>query len=368
MQLGAADLVLASDGAVGLRHAMMRLLERRQLATELRLLESSEPEPGPFPHLVGRGAAIQGLRANLLRAADSSATVLITGETGTGKELVARALHDASPRRHRAFVAIACSAIPPSLLEAELFGHRKGAFTGADQDRVGLFSRADGGTLFLDQMSDMPLDLQATLLRAIQERRIRPIGGRSELPFDARVVAATRRDLASQVAQGTFREDLYFRLKVIELKLTPLREMREDLLRLAQHFIRRASRPERPVLGLTVAAARALLRYDWPGNVRELEHCMTAAVALARHDRLCATDLPEHVTRADLQADAVTRVEPLKVVEERHVRQVLDSVAGNKARAARILGLDRKTLQRKVAAYAQRPVAPPRRRVDSSPG
>jgi two-component system response regulator AtoC len=219
-------------------------------------------------------------------------------------------------------------------------------------------------------MSDMPLDMQAKLLRALQERAIRPLGGQQEVSFDARVIVATRKDLSREVAEGRFRQDLYFRLKVIEIQLPPLREMREDLLLLAHHFIRRLARPDRAVGGLTLAAARAILRYDWPGNVRELEHCMMAAVAVARHERLCATDLPEQVTRPR-EAKNHLRVESLREIEEQHIRRILASVGGNKAQAARILGMDRKTLQRKVQAFAggaHRISSPPRRQLDSAPG
>jgi DNA-binding NtrC family response regulator len=351
IRMGAADIATTGDTGTRLREAIAAVLTKRRLRDELHRLESAEALDELIPQLVGQSRAIKDLRATLTRAADSPMTVLITGETGTGKELVARALHHASPRRDCPFVAISCGAIPANLLEDEFFGHRRGAFTNADRDRDGLFARANGGTLFLDQMSDMPLDLQAKLLRALQERRIRPLGGQSELPFDARVIVATRKDLSHEVAQGRFRQDLFFRLKVIEIKLPPLREMREDLLLLAHHFIRRSVRPDRAVGGLTLAAARAILRYDWPGNVRELEHCIMAAVAVARHERICATDLPEHITKTK-ESKNHFRVESLREIEEQHIRRILASVGGNKAQAARILGLDRKTLQRKIVAFA----------------
>jgi two-component system response regulator HydG len=366
IRLGASDIVSAPEGGECLRLSAARLLEQRVMQSELQRLETTQTPVELVPQLLGEGSAMRRLRDTLGRAAGSSATVLITGESGTGKELVARALHRASPRSEQPFVAVSCGAIPPNLLEDELFGHKKGAFTNADRDRDGLLAHADGGTLFLDQMSDMPLDMQAKLLRALQERRFRPLGGAQERAFDARVVVATRRDLALEVGEGRFRKDLYFRLKVIEITLPPLREMKSDLLSLAYHFLRRSSPAGRPVTGLTLAAARALASYDWPGNVRELEHCITAAVAVARHERLCVLDLPEHVTRTRGRRDPF-RVESLREVEEQHIQRVLHSVAGNKARAARILGVDRKTLQRKIGGYRlSRP--PARRALDSNPG
>lgn len=366
IRLGAADIVAAGEGDEALRKVAARLLGKRALRCELERLERTEASAESLTQLLGESAAMRDLRETLRRAAESSATVLITGESGTGKELVARALHREGGRKEKPFVAISCGAIPANLLEDEFFGHKKGAFTHAERDRDGLLAVADGGTLFLDQMSDLPLDVQAKLLRALQERCFRPLGGGAERPFDARVIVATRKDLGAEVLAGRFRKDLYFRLKVIEIRLPALREMREDLLPLAHHFVRRAVRPGGKVLGLSLAAARALLRYDWPGNVRELEHCMTAAVAVARHERLCLSDLPEAITRNRSERHNV-RVEPLREIEEQHILRVLDSVSGNKALAARILGVDRKTLHRKVV-LSHRGDSPPRPAFDSRPG
>jgi DNA-binding NtrC family response regulator len=379
---GASDLVSLSEGCGALLNAVENLVNARRLRSELATLESQLPVAtslagtatlpatltttlpaeklpgGAFtaaefaPELVGASAEMSELRRRLARIAESEASVLITGETGTGKELAARALHAAGPRRNGRFVAVGCSAISHDLMEAEFFGHAKGAFTHADRERNGLFIQANGGTLFLDEMSDLPLDLQAKLLRVVQERRVRPLGQLHEVPFDARLIVATRRDLASEVAAGRFREDLYFRLKVIEVRMPPLRSSRSDLLLLAQHFIRRASRPERPLLGMTPAAALAILQHQWPGNVRELEHCIIAAAAVARYDRVREQDLPTHLRRRDSADTVAAQIQPLKNIEENHILQVLHAVDGNKALASKILGLDRKTLYRKLNSYA----------------
>jgi two-component system response regulator HydG len=291
---------------------------------------------------------MQRLRRQLISVKDSDATVLVTGETGTGKELVARALHEGSRRKDLPFVAVACGAVVPTLLESEFFGYARGAFTGANSAHRGLLRQADGGTVFLDEISEMPLTLQAKLLRVLQERRVRPLGHGVEEPFSARLVASSSRSLQSCVKNGTFREDLYFRLKVVEVSVPPLRDRRSDILMLAQHFIERASTPERPLVGLTVTAARILLKHDWPGNVRELEHCIWAAAASAHYDQLGVSDLPAYLHGEAAGLAAESDVAPLHLVKRNHILRVLDSVSGNKALASRLLGLDRKTLVRQV--------------------
>jgi two-component system response regulator AtoC len=280
--------------------------------------------------------------------------VLITGESGTGKEVVARALHAHGAHRNGPFLAVSLGAIPRELLESELFGHVKGAFTGAVSDRSGFLVQASGGSVFFDEIADMPLDTQAKLLRALQQRSLRAIGHRDEVPFNARIIAATSKDLEKEVEAGRFRQDLYFRLNVIHLAVPPLRERGHDVLLLAQHFIQRLNTPLRRIVGLTPAAARALLSYHWPGNVRDLEHCIVAAAASARYDHITAEDLPERVRgpAAALLDRNPDDLVSLKELERQHILEVLRSVGGNKALTSRHLGLDRKTLYRKLKEYS----------------
>jgi two-component system response regulator HydG len=288
------------------------------------------------------------------RAAASDATVLLSGESGTGKELVAQALHQRGRRREARFVAVNCAAMPEGLLESELFGHVRGAFTDARGARTGLFVQADGGTLFLDEIGELPLALQPKLLRALQERKVRPLGGETETPFDVRLIAATNRDLEAAVEEGRFRQDLYFRVNVIPIEVPALRLRGNDILLLAQHFVSEfAAQGDKHVTGLTSGAAEKLLAYTWPGNVRELRNSIERAVALTAFDRITVEDLPERVrshrtSQIVIASDDPGELPPLEQVEQRYIQRVLDAAGGNKARAARILGLDRKTLYRKL--------------------
>jgi DNA-binding NtrC family response regulator len=287
------------------------------------------------------------------RVGDSESSVLITGESGTGKELVARALHRSGPRAAGPFVAVDCAAMPETLLESEFFGHEKGAFTDARTARTGLFVDATGGTLFLDEIGDLPLSLQPKLLRALQERQARPVGGRREIPFDVRVVAATNRDLDTAVEEGRFRADLYFRLDVIEIGVPPLRDRGNDVLALAGHFLGRFSaRAGKPIVGFTASVAKHLLDYDWPGNVRELHNVIERAVALSTHDHLTVDDLPEKLLKPSRPRAAIP-LEPgelvsLEEMERRYILHVLEATGGSRGVAARTLGLDRTTLWRKL--------------------
>jgi DNA-binding NtrC family response regulator len=311
---------------------------------------------------------MERLRDRLRRIGGSDVTVLVTGESGSGKEIVARILH--SQRGAGPFVAVSCSAIPRHLMESEFFGHARGAFTGASGDRVGLLAQASGGTVFLDEIGDMPLELQAKLLRALQQRTVRPLGQREEVRFDARVMAASSRDLEKEVAEGRFRQDLYFRLNVMRVAVPPLRERGGDILLLAQNFIERCRKPSRPIVGMTPAVARALLAYSWPGNVRELEHCILAAVAIARYDHITVAELPIEIggSTAPLKNE-IDDLVPLHELERLHILETLRSVGGNKALASRFLGLDRKTLYRKLRSYAEAAGQPPpvKDRQDSYP-
>jgi len=308
--------------------------------------------------LVGESPVMRRLLDMLERVSDSDAAVLVTGDSGTGKELVARALHDRSPRRDRPFVAVNCAALPANLLESELFGHARGAFTDAKKARPGLFVEAQGGTLFLDEIAELPLELQPKLLRVLQERKVRPIGESREVEVDTRIVAATNRDPELEVEEGRFREDLFYRVNVIRIHVPPLARRGNDILLLSQHFLEQiAEHAERPVVGLTPEVAAKLLEYDWPGNVRELENAMERAVALARYDRITLDDLPDRIRdhRSDriVLADATEHLPTLQQLERRYLEHVLKLAGGNKTQAAQLLGLDRRTLYRKLERYAR---------------
>jgi two-component system response regulator HydG len=287
------------------------------------------------------------------RVAAVEASVLLSGESGTGKELAARALHERSMRRKGPFVAVNCAAIPENLLESELFGHVKGAFTDARSDRAGLFERARGGTIFLDEIAELHLSLQPKLLRVLQEHVVRPVGADREVPIDVRLIAATNTDLTNAVEKHRFRADLFYRVNVIEVRVPPVRDRGRDVLLLAQHFIEElARRMGRDVVGLTASCAAKLIAYPWPGNVRELSNVIERAVALTRSSRLTVEDLPEQLRGYNAAAvvtlpDLAQELVPLDEIERRYILRVLDATGGNKTLAAQILGVHRRTLYRK---------------------
>ena len=338
--------------------ALERAMEHRRLQREVARLRV-EVASGQGVKLEGIVAASEAMKRALDvvgRISSTQSSVLITGESGTGKEVLARAIHERGGRGGP-FVAINCAAMPESLLESELFGHVRGAFTDAREARVGLFTEANGGTLLLDEIGDMPLGLQPKLLRVLQERKVRPIGARAEHPIDVRIIAATHRDLEDRIEQGQFREDLYFRINVVHVALPPLRERTADILPLAHRFLAEFStRAGKAVKGLSAPVAAKLLAYDWPGNVRELSNCMERAVALTRYDELGVDDLPDklnkHVaTRLVVAADDASELVTLEEVEKRYVLRVLETLKGNKTAAARTLGIERKTLYRKLESW-----------------
>jgi two-component system, NtrC family, response regulator HydG len=303
--------------------------------------------------LLGTSAAMRQLRALIERIAPAPSSVLILGETGSGKELAARAIHADGPRAANAFVAVNCAAMPEPLLESELFGHSKGAFTGATQARRGLFVEADGGTLFLDEIGDMPLALQGKLLRILQSGEVRAVGTETTRTVDVRCIAATHRDLNVLVAEGRFREDLFFRLNVLRVRIPPLRERPDDIPHLLEHFLQRSrSRiPETQVVGITPAALDRLASYPWPGNVRELENLIERLVVTASTPLLDLDAVEEALgpnRMVDRLAWLVKDPMPLAELEERYIAAVLDQVHGNKTRAAEILGIDQSTIYRKV--------------------
>ena len=337
--------------------AIARAFRDRRLNDEVSRLRREVESAHGFGDMLYASPPMCGLAQMLERIAASDTSVLVTGESGTGKELVARALHRVGSRRDGPFIAINCAAVPETLLETELFGHVRGAFTDARAARTGLFVQASAGTLFLDEIGDMPLALQPKLLRVLQERAVRPLGGDALVACDVRVIAATNQDLERAVQRGRFREDLYFRVNVIQVNVPPLRARGNDVLLLAQHFVERyASQLGKAISGPTAAAAERLLAYAWPGNVRELQNCIEAAVTLARGTEIGVNDLSVRIRRAGAADGPVTcddpaALLPLDEVERRHILRVLDAVRGNRSLAARALGLDRKTLYRKLLQY-----------------
>jgi len=357
IRVGAYDFITKPFEIDELLFALDRAIQHKRLRDEVKRLRSEVRGDRGIDEFIGSSEAMRQLQDMIGRIADSDASVLVTGESGTGKELVARALHRRGPRHEGPFVAINCAAMPESLLESELFGHARGAFTDARSARNGLFVQASGGVLFLDEIGELPLGLQPKLLRALQERVVRPLGSDTEVPFDARVIAASNRDLASAVEDGRFREDLFFRINVIHLELPPLRSRAGDVLLLAQDFIRRlCERSGKKVDGLSPQAAEKLLAYPWPGNVRELQNCIERAVTLARYDQIMVDDLPEKIrayrrSHVLVASDDPSELVPMEEVERRYILRVMEAVAGNKTLAARILGFDRKTLYRKLERY-----------------
>jgi two-component system response regulator AtoC len=356
IRAGAYDFISKPVQMDVLAIALRRAAEHKLLREEVRRLRSAAPasEGG---ELLGTSPAMRAVRDVIARVADSEASVLITGESGTGKEVVARSLHSTSRRQVGPFVAVNCAAMPEPLLESELFGHTRGAFTDAKEARVGLFARASHGTIFLDEIGDMPLGLQPKLLRVLQERVVRPLGGSSEIPIDVRVIAATNRDLESAIEERRFREDLFFRLNVIHIELPPLRARGGDILALATQFIGKvAAREKKSIVGVSPSAAEKLVAYSWPGNVRELQNCVEHAVALARYDQITPEDLPDKIknyksSHVLVAGDDPSELVPMEEVERRYILRVLQAVAGNKTAAARVLGIERKTLYRKLERY-----------------
>lgn len=354
MRVGAYDFVSKPVELDILALRIGRAIQHRSLSEQVRVLSDRVQQSGRFSKLIGESPAMLRLFEELRRVSNTDASVLITGESGTGKELVARALHEQSRRQSKPFVAINCAALPESLLESELFGHKRGAFTDAVTDQRGLFVQADGGTLFLDELGEFPLTLQPKLLRALEERTVRPIGSEKETQFDVRLIAATNRDLETAVEEKRFREDLYFRVNVIQIKLPPLRARGTDILLLSQHYLQQfASANGKQIVGLSDATAQKLMDYAWPGNVRELRNAIERAVALARFDRIAVDDLPDKIrnyrgSQLELGGDNPSELLTMEEVERRYIRHVLKATRGNRTSAAQVLGFDRKTLYRKL--------------------
>jgi len=370
IRAGAYDFVTKPFETEELTLTLERALRHRALREEVRRLRSAVAPAEQFTDIIGKSEAMRRAYDLIARVALSDASVFITGDSGTGKELVARALHAKSPRTAGPFVAINCAAMPESLLESELFGHVKGAFTDARTARTGLFVKANHGTLFLDEIGEMPAGMQAKLLRALQERTVRPVGSDAEIPFDTRIVTATNRDLEREIEGKHFREDLFYRINVVRIHVPPLREREGDVLLLAQYFLERFGAQSRTrATGFTTAAAEKLVAYPWPGNVRELQNCIERAVALARYDQIGADDLPEKIrdfkpSRVVVETSDPAQLLPMEEVERHYIQRVLDALGGNKTMAAQVLGFDRRTLYRKLESQGKDAAAPSSRRSD----
>jgi two-component system response regulator HydG len=359
IRAGAYDFVTKPIGLDQILLTLERAIGHRKLRDEVKRLRTAVRDAQQFGDLIGTSAPMQRVYDLVERVARTEATVLISGESGTGKELVAKAMHRGSSRSDGPFIAVNCAAMPESLLESELFGHVKGAFTDARQTRQGLFLAANGGTLFLDEIGEMPLGMQAKLLRVLQERTVRPVGGDKETPFDTRIVTATNRDLETAVAERTFREDLFYRINVVRVEVPPLRARAGDVLLIAQHFVERFAGVHRAtVKGISGPAAERLVSYPWPGNVRELQNSIERAVALTRYEMLAVEDLPEKVRDHRsapilVETDDPRQLLPMDEVERRYILRALGTLGGNKTLAAQVLGLDRRTLYRKLERYAE---------------
>ncbi len=345
---GASDFILKPFRLDQMLNSIKRCFERSRLARENFVLRRAlDGQGAQVAGLVGHSESIKHLHAMIQRIAPMPTTVLLSGESGTGKEVLARALHEVSARAQRPFVPVNCAAIPAELIESELFGHVRGAFTGAGEGRNGLFYYAHGGTLFLDEIGELPLAMQTKLLRVLEERKLRPVGSEQEVPVDVRIIVATNRDLAAEIAAGRFRQDLYFRLAVVELALPPLRERLEDLPDLVQHFMAAlCGQLGVAPLALTHAEVRRLSGYRWPGNVRELKNYVERSLILGSFPALAPTAVGS-------EDDGCDGYLTLAEVERRHALAVLRQAGGNKSEAARRLGISRKTLERKCVEWAR---------------
>ncbi|HON65488.1 MAG TPA: sigma-54 dependent transcriptional regulator [Phycisphaerae bacterium] len=338
-----------------LLHLVREAIEKHRMSVEIAALHQQINQLAGMHGIIGQSKPMRKLFETIRLVADTRSTVLIEGESGTGKELVARALHLNSSRRNKPFVAINCAAIPEALIESELFGHVRGAFTGAADKRVGTFLAADRGTLLIDEIGEMQLDLQSKLLRAIETRRICPLGSNEDIELDVRLIASTHRDLQSLISQHKFREDLYYRLNVVNIKLPPLRERREDIPLLVRAFIEEiAAENNRPVRDITPEALARLQSYDWPGNVRQLRNVLESVIVMSTRDVIEAVDFPEPIREASstppLQA-LIAMGMPMCEIEKEVIRQTLQRTGGNRSEASKILGISTRTLQRRIKEH-----------------
>jgi DNA-binding NtrC family response regulator len=351
VKLGAYDYITKPFRIDDFRRLFTRLMERQQLEAENRVLREQLKAELGFSDLIGSSSNMQRIYQMILRVAPRRHPVLILGESGTGKELVARAIHAHSPEREHPFVPVDCGSLTPTLIESELFGHVRGAFTGASQSRTGLLAAAGGGTVFLDEIGELPVELQSKLLRAIQEREIRPLGSNETYPLHARIIAATNRKLEEEIADGKFRQDLFFRLNVISILVPPLRMRKSDIPMLVQAFLKRHGAFEEGILGFAPEAMERLMAYHWPGNVRELENCVQHAIALGAGPHLEVRDLPPSIFHSPAQAGDDPPAKTLEDLERQAILRALDTVGGDRLRAAKLLGIGKTTIYRKLKEY-----------------
>jgi DNA-binding NtrC family response regulator len=352
MKLGAYNYITKPFAVAEFEQTFRRLIEKKELGTENRLLHEQIQTRCGFGGLIGTSDVMQNVFRLILKAAPTRHPVFILGESGTGKELVARAIHAQSHKEDNPFVAVDCGALSPTLIESELFGHVRGAFTGASQARQGLLASAQSGTVFLDEIAELSIELQTKLLRALQERQIRRIGGNEWTRFDARIIAATNQNVSVAIARGSFRTDLYFRLNVLAINIPPLREHKSDIPALIHYFIDRYSQAEHEIVGVSDDAMANLMTYNWPGNIRELENCVQRALVLGSGRLIHRSDLPEQVLYLEQPKEQCARVERLKELEQRAIVEALHDARGNPVKAAKMLGIGKTTIYRKLREYA----------------
>ncbi|MCP4712001.1 MAG: sigma-54-dependent Fis family transcriptional regulator [Planctomycetes bacterium] len=351
---GAYDFIEKPIDLDFLRAVVKRAAEKMQLFQENRRLQMQLEDKFDFSGVVGQSPAMLRILDKLRRAAASSVTVLLQGESGVGKELLAEAIHYNSPRKGQRFIPVNCAGLSDSLLESELFGHVKGAYTGALSDRKGFFEMADGGTLFLDEIGDMPLAMQAKLLRVLEDQVVTPVGSTTGTQIDVRIISATNQKLAEKIAEKEFRQDLFFRVQGVNIEIPPLRQRREDIPQLLKHFVGKVAQDEnRPVKGFTPAALRILKSYNWPGNVRELRNSVKTMVVLADAELLDVADLPFEMHRQSGEPDQMSNLAGVNLneLEKTAIRRTLEMVDGNREMAAKMLGIGERTLYRKIKEY-----------------
>ncbi|MFB3916398.1 MAG: sigma-54-dependent transcriptional regulator [Terriglobales bacterium] len=356
MKFGAYDYLTKPFSLDELKTVLMHVKEEVKITAEKRVLREKLRSKQGFGSIIGRTPEMEKLYRIIAKAAQSTHPVLIMGESGTGKELVARSIHFSGPYKDKPFIPVDCGSLVPTLIESELFGYVRGAFTGAQRSKEGLLAIADGGTVFLDEVGELPVDLQAKLLRAIQEHEIRPVGSTKRVPINVRILAATNRDLETAVAEGRFRRDLYFRLNVLTLRIPPLRERKQDIPLLASHILERQGRATGTQRTLSDDALKAMLAYDWPGNVRELENCLERACTMSSGPVLHLADLSSAVQNAQFQGargvPSGLRIVPIAELEKQAILSTIDQLNGDKLLAAKLLGIGKTTLYRKLKEYA----------------
>jgi DNA-binding NtrC family response regulator len=364
MKLGAYDYIRKPFKMEELILVAQKALHEGYLRREVVRLRQEIGRGYQFNNIIGKSKSMRDIFDLIQRIAGTSSNILVIGESGTGKELVAKAIHYNSSRKDRPFVPVNCAAIPETLLESELFGYNRGAFTDAKGDRAGLFEEANGGTLFLDEISEMPISLQAKLLRVLQDKEVRRLGSSRNVKVDVRVIAASNLDLDEEIKNRRFRDDLYYRLNVIQIKIPPLREHRDDILPLVEHFLAKFQKETgKKISGISESALSLLVEYAWPGNVRELENAIERAVILTRGEEILSEDLPSSLTgnRDDFSTldEAVGKQLTLDELEHRYIARILEQTHGNKFRAAQLLGIDRKTLYRKLKGQKNQSLSQP---------